>query len=207
MDFNQIYQLRDKDIKGAFNSCGTNIKIEHVNLFKGEIELKELLNYDYNFGTKLYDLINSGFAGIYLLSNKVINLLKENQISGWMTYPCNLFDKQKNEVLGYSLFSVKGRCGPIDRLKSERHIKQYTQTGKPVDILKGLYFEMDTWDGSDIFSPEGTLYTFVNEKVKEILIKNKVTNILFDRITDIETIQPKLGNDINPDLMKYFGFD
>jgi len=206
MNYNHIYQLSDNDSRDAFNACGSNSNIEHEKLFKGEVKLDILLNFRYNYGGEQYDLINTGFAGLYLFSDKVIKLLTDNKVKGWMTYPCMLFDKLGKEILGYSFFAVIGRCGPIDWQKSEMYLKQYTPTGRPAETYKGLYFGLDTWDGSDIFSPEGTLYTFISEDVKNILESNEVSNISFERITEIETLVPNKQMNIDPEIIKRLGW-
>jgi len=50
----------------------------------------------------------------------------------------------------------------------------------------------DTWDGSDLFLPEGTGYKFVTEEIKTALEKAKIRNIWFERITEIENEDAKL---------------
>jgi hypothetical protein len=50
----------------------------------------------------------------------------------------------------------------------------------------GLYFDLKTWDGSDIFVPESTGYTIVTEQVKIAIEKAKFKNIYFKRLTEFE---------------------
>ena len=77
-----------------------------------------------------------------------------------------------------------GRCGPIDNSRSE--IIQKRLPGGWVPHWKGLYFDPATWDGSDIFQPEGTGYILVVESVKRALVRAKVKNLVFKRLDEID---------------------
>jgi hypothetical protein len=63
-------------------------------------------------GKKLTDILDTGYAGLYLISDKLKTILHENNFTGWKIYPIKVFDKKKNEIEGYYGFSVVGVCGP-----------------------------------------------------------------------------------------------
>jgi hypothetical protein len=206
MNYNQIYDFRDRDARGAYNATEfTDIINDHVKVFKGDAVIHTAPKFEYHFGKNLYDLVAIGYASLYLLSDKVTNLLQEHQITGWKTYPAILYDKQGKEIEDYSIFSVTGRCGPIDWSKSKKFVKDpYVPGGSAADMLRGIYFDWDTWDGSDIFTAEGTLYTFVTQKIRDLLVKNKVTNILLNRITEIEMLAPStIPAEENPEVIAF----
>jgi len=46
--------------------------------------------------------------------------------------------------------------------------------------------ESSHWDGSDLFIAEGTLAIMCTEKIRNILVKNKVTNLIFERLDTME---------------------
>jgi hypothetical protein len=52
----------------------------------------------------------------------------------------------------------------------------------------GLRFAPETWDDSDVFSPEGTAWVLVTEAVRDALMKAKVRNMSLTRITEIEQL-------------------
>ena len=190
MEYNQIFELFDENLKGAFNAAPIYSNFDKYMLFRGEIYSREIYHFKHNIGKKLYDLANSGYAGLNLFSAKMIKILEDNNVTGWKTYPCILTNKKGDKIDDYYVFSVTGRCGPLDLSMSKKFLKQpYSPTGKPVDALKGLYFDINTWDKSDIFTPEGTMFSFVTRNLMEILVKEKVTNIKFEKITDIEVIK------------------
>lgn len=186
MDYSQFYLLSDKGLRGAYYVL-PETTLEDYKLFRGETDLDSPIRFYPNVGKKRYDLIGSGYAGLDLFSNRVINKLVEHKISGWKTYACEVYDWDNDLIEDYSLFSVTGRCSVIDYSKSEKIIIQpFTPQGKPTEGIRGLYFDLASWDGADIFTPESSKLTFVTEKVKRLFEKNRFTNIQFKRITEFE---------------------
>ena len=181
-------------------------------LFRGMVDNRDNNTpyiLQHNYGKNLYDIVSTGYAGLYLFSDKVINVLINNKITGWKTYPCILLDKNNKEVKGYSIFSVMGKCGSIDLSKSATLEKIIVEGGKPTKMLKGLYFDINTWDGSDVFSPEGTMFTFITRKVRNILLKENIPNILMSDIIDYEQISTddEFKNISDEEVLRLFGFN
>jgi len=119
-------------------------------------------------GSKTFDFLNSGYAGLNLVSKKIIELFNNNAISGWRSIPVRI---KGYETYDYFILTVTGRCSAINYEKSELFIKApFTPTGKPIEAKRGLYFDLISWDGSDVFTPENSMFTFVTEKVVKILL-------------------------------------
>ena len=160
--------------------------LDYTKVFRNEIIPKTVLKFAPSFGVKHFDLLNSGFAGVYLISEKIVELFRSNDLVGWNSIPVQI---QEFENLNYYLLTVEGRCSAIDYRRSETFLKKpYIPSGKPIEAKRGLYFDLESWDHSDVFTPENTRFTFITEKVKNILSANKVTNILLERITDFEIL-------------------
>ena len=98
----------------------------------------------------------------------------DNNITGWKGIPTVI---HKHEDLKYYILTVTGRCGPLDRSKTQIVDSTKLIHGQTVKANQGLFFPEDSWDGSDMFVSEYVNFTFVTEKVKTILEKNKVTNV------------------------------
>jgi len=187
MDFEKIYSLMCSYKRGSLIVTTNDLLKNSLELFKGESRPDGEIYFKRHMGKNVYDLIPTGFAYLYLVSEKVHDLLRSNKVSGWNTFPVKVFDSQKNEISGYYGFSVTGRCGPIDSSKSKKVNKPApTPYGKPYDALEGLYFLPGSWDGSEIFSPSNTAHTFVTEKVKELFEQERITNAEFEKITESE---------------------
>ncbi len=52
----------------------------------------------------------------------------------------------------------------------------------------GIHFWPETWDGSDLFSPEGTTLAVVVQRVRDVLEDASVTNVQFERLTEAEQL-------------------
>ncbi len=186
MKTEQFFVLSDKNSKGAFNAYINLEGMKTLSLFRGEIQATKPVNLSKINGNKLFDLISAG-NGMYLLRNKVFETFEVNKITGWGYIPSIIHVGKGENILDYGLLTVKGRCGPMDFSKSEIFIKQpFTPTGTALKVKRGLYFDQNTWDGSDIFTPENTLFTFITEQVKLILIEKKFTNLSIECLEDFE---------------------
>ena len=90
-------------------------------------------------------MINPGFIHLLLISDRFKNLLEENGITGWQTYPIELYDRKGNLGEGYNGFTIIGRAG--DMLTFDSPPEEFGYSPKS----EGYYFNVDLWDGTDIF--------------------------------------------------------
>lgn len=163
-------------------------------------EISFPVSFQQEYGSQYHDILDTGHANLYLVSNRLKETLEENEITGWKTFPISLKDRNNREIEGYSGFSVVGRCGFLDFDKSTVIEKKLVKDGVVGKYYKGLYFELEEWDGSDIFVPKGTRYFFTNKKTMNILKKAKISNLKFQYINEIEimdTIVKQLKKMIN----------
>lgn len=185
MTHTDVYVISEKDTRGAMTLV-PGLNADFYKLFKGEFIPEHVVECIPSLGSKTFDFLNSGYAGLYMVSKKIIELFNNNAISGWSSIPVRIKGYEGYE---YYLFTVTGRCSAIDYEKSEASIKApFTTTGRPVEAKRGLYFDLSSWDGSDVFTPEESMFTFVTEKVEKLLYKNKVTNLIIENITKFELL-------------------
>jgi hypothetical protein len=182
-----LYILKEKDISGSALAYSIDEKDTETRKLK--------FRFSDSFGNKYYDLIFQNVSS-FLFSSKIINLLLENNITGWKAYPAVIYDKKSNIIDGYSLFEVTGKCSTIDWNKSEKFKKQFVPNAPFADMLRGIYPDLSTWDGSDIFMVEGKLFMFVTEKIKSIFTKNKITNVEVIKSTEFEMLKPLLQTNL-----------
>jgi hypothetical protein len=186
MDYSHFYDF-GSDLKSyCLQVSATEIRDE-IPFVYGEVIVTHPVVFRYHSGGRVYDLVETGWASLYLLSDRVISALHQHQITGWKTYPATVYDKKSNLVPGFSIFAVTGRAGPIDNSMSEIIQKDPpVPEGNPYQVRKGRYFDLSTWDGSDIFILKNSLAIVVTEKVKNVLAPLKPKNIRLQPITDIE---------------------
>lgn len=136
-------------------------------------------------GKKFTDFLNTGYPNFYPISDNVLNLLVENNITGWKTYPIKVYDKFGSEIPGYHGLSITGRCKDVDlSLLNEKVDYQYIKDGPVYQYYKGFPLDLSTWDGSDMFLLSGTAYHFCTRKVYDIFKKNKISNIVYENVMD-----------------------
>jgi hypothetical protein len=133
------------------------------------------------------DLIGTTFAVPLLVSERVIALLRDEGFTGWSTYDVDLVGHDGAPIPGYYGLAIHGRCGPIDYDKSEE-IPTITPGGVSSHWF-GLYFDPDTWDGSDLFmSEDNSGFKFVVDEVKRAFEKAKIKNVEFTNLAEIERL-------------------
>lgn len=159
----------------------------HLQVFRGEVVPSGPLRFVRMMGSKPYDFLSTSLVSLVVVSNRVIELFRENGFTGWGTYPVLVRGKNGAEVDGYHGLIVSGHCGPIDRSMSERVWRDpRSPGGRPTEQWLGLYFRPESWDGSDIFSPAGTSFIFVVQKVRDALARAGLRNFGSKRATEHE---------------------
>ncbi len=145
------------------------------------------------FGKKFWDVVTAGQGLLLGISGRVVKLLQDNNITGCKFYPITIND---HEDLSYYLLTITGRCGAFDISKSKvmetiEYPESVIQNSNIVipkgkfSIMKGFHFPLESWDGSDFFTPEGGGDIIVTERVKDLLKKHKVTNVVLENIKDM----------------------
>ena len=176
----------------------TNGVSAHLNLIRGkyeEIDFAVLFKQD--SGKKLTDILDTGYVGLYLVSDRMKNILEENDVTGWKVFLIKLYDKKGNEVFGYHGFSVIGRCGPVDYEKSKIVEKPFVSGGPVCKFYKGLYIGLDSWDGSDFFLPGESCRSVITQKAADVLKKNKITNMQLYNLSEYETSVSNIKNSVS----------
>jgi hypothetical protein len=188
MEINEFFDFSSKLVSSTFQAGAIGIPKGA----QGELIMGEYAGIDFpvifmqEYGHKLTDILDTGYTSLCLISDRLKILLEENGFTGWKCFPIRLFDKKKNEVLGYHGFSITGRCGPIDRTKSTIIEKQRASGWPMRKFYKGLYIGLDTWDNTDFFIPKGSAWPIITKKVADVLKKNKITNLCMENLADIE---------------------
>ena len=130
-------------------------------------------------GKQMRDVLDNRNIRTYLISDRMRDLLIDNNITGWECYEIEMYDKKGNIVSGYNGFSVTGKCNDMVKIDFENIIKD-----KKRDYFeaKGAMFDIEKWDGSDIFRAGG--WRIITKKVYELFKKHKITAIEMTRMTD-----------------------
>lgn len=119
MEINDFYDFSNKPTSSTVQAHpiglkdDNNGKSSHFKLIKGDykgIDFPVVFKQEY--GKIFNDILGTGHAGFYLISNRMKTILEENNLTGWKVFPIKLYDKKNNEIIGYHGFSAAGRCSP-----------------------------------------------------------------------------------------------
>lgn len=195
MDINDFFDFRSKCVLSNFRAppilderkSGVDQLNDVYNLIRGNYNnIHFPVIFKQSDGKKINDVIDTEYASLYLISDRLKSILEENQFTGWKTFAIQLYDKKGNEVSGYHGLSVTGTCGPIDYEKSEIIEKRMTPQGPACRFYKGRYIGLDLWDGTDFFFPGEFRGIIITKKVAQVLQKNKITNVRLKNLADVE---------------------
>ena len=120
--------------------------------------------------------------GLYYLSQEVQSRLSSDAITGWSTYPIELYDKHGARVPGYAGMSVLGRCGELDLSRGRLGQPTNRKFAKHV----GLHFDEASWDKSDIFCPQGSCQVIVRKRVRDLFVRHSIDGIRFVGLSEVE---------------------
>ena len=131
-------------------------------------------------GKRMRDILDTRHPPLYLISDRFKVILEESYITGWKSYPIALFDKKGNRIEGYNGFSITGRAGKMQEFDQLPLEYGYSANAD------GYYFDVETWDGSDLFHAEGDMIDiFASERFIKVLVDNKITACEYCRLTDM----------------------
>lgn len=186
--FDRVFDLADPGSDRAFVASIDIPADAALPMLRGELRRITPIEGRWSIGRKKpSDVVWTTLALPVLLHQRVVDLLRKENITGWNSVPCMLRGPD-GELWPYAFLTVTGRCGPIDDGKSVKFDKQYP--GGVFPAWKGLYFDPESWDGSDVFMPAGDVgWIFVSERTKVVLDKARVSNISCTALDRVERMQ------------------
>ena len=189
--FSNFFVVEDPASKKAFRGHITNDIGDFGRLLRTEHLISHLDIENLEGGNEPGDLFWNRVTEPICVNQKVIDLFKENNLTGWTTIPTTVKSKAGKLILdNYFALTVHGRTDVIDYLKTSIVFKQ--MPGGKYPYFQGLYFDPKSWDGSDIFmtredvNGKYTAFIYVTKKFVDTFKKNKITNIKFVNFNDYE---------------------
>lgn len=135
------------------------------------------------------DLMGTDWATLLLMSHRLVDVLRAVSATGWSLFPVDLRAPGHGPVDGYHGLSVTGRTGPIKReLGRPVLLPPAAPGGNRVAGTLGWCFEPETWDGSDVFTPEGSEAFCVSTPVADALRRSELTGLRLERMSEFEMI-------------------
>lgn len=212
MDFNlrensPLYELNSKLLSSSLQVHPVGLKNITFNdgldaqwhLILGDYsQFKFPLRFHHAYGNKMTDILDTGWPGMYLISKFLKSTFIDQELTGWKTYPVEVFDNKGTKIEGYSGLSITGKTGPIDFTQSEIVQQRLVAHGPISKYYKGLYPKMEEWDGSDFFLANGYFGIIMTDRAASVFRKSRLSNVKVQPLEDIEmsdfTVQTALKN-------------
>lgn len=123
----------------------------------------------------------------FMIDSKLKGVLEKEQITGYELKDINIVGSYGFRDDGILEMVITGRAGHLQKLTGEEFEACSTcgRIRENIDELEGVGFDINKWDGSDIFLIDNFRgIPVVTQKVKDLLEKNKIKNIVFTNIKD-----------------------
>jgi hypothetical protein len=192
--YEKYYSVSDPASKKSYRGNILDKNGEFGKLRRGDYQPENLVITYLEGGEEPNDLFWSHVNDPFCISERVKDLMIHNKITGIKFIPTIVKNRNKKQnPTQYYTALITGRVDKIDYLNSD--IKFLKQDGwiKESAHFIGKRFDVESWDSSDFFmeraDKEGksTCFIYVSQKVVDLFKKNKISNILFERLSDYET--------------------
>ncbi len=125
----------------------------------------------------------------FLIDQKIKDLFQKNHITGYELKNIKIVGSDEFCEDGIQEMVITGRTGHLRKLTGEE-FKACSTCGNIIEKkggVVGVSFDINTWDGSDIFLIDNFVgIPIVTQKVKDLLEKNKIKNVSFINIKEKE---------------------
>lgn len=173
-------------------SGAVRLSVEHIadswGIFLGENVPKEAVVFRYDRGKTPFDFVFSDMSCLFVVSGRVVKLFEHEGVTGCSYYPVKFSGHKLGDLAecGYCGLSVVGRCGELDFARSKRVIlPPLGESSRPVAARLGYCFAEETWDGTDVFCPNGMTAIIVSKRVRELFALVDVTNAKLQPLEDV----------------------
>jgi hypothetical protein len=204
LGFDHFYLLEDpvsnSYFRGDFDST-----LDPLRITRGEDTTTMPIPVRWDMGQSTpSDIIWTTSAHPIIVQQRVVDLLKHHNLTGWRTYPVSVFDKSDQLHGNYAGLQIIGRCGPEILSRATVELKRYPGGWFPHFV--GHYFDEATWDGSDLFmhttDAKGRVsgHIVVSERVHEGFTRAGIRNVTFTRLTEV-SVSASIYKTSRPDLL------
>ena len=188
VDYSKFYEFRDP-LQSRPYRLVDRLPIETLHgarghlLAHGKFDLGEPLQFDADSGGRATDVLWSQMVLLFCVSGRLVRLLEENEITGWSTFPVQVYDRKGALLPDYHGCAVTGGICDQDFDRSVPFDKE--MPGGYYTHYRGLYFYESQWNGSDMFWI-GAGIPVCSDKVYRLFKKYKIGNIRFTPLTECE---------------------
>ncbi len=182
-----FYELSAARDHGCLQLEGWDGQFDFWGLVRGDAVIDRLLKIRRKVGSGIRHIMGAGGSDLYVISQDVRDALTAHAITGWKTYATEI-RLSRTETLGnYAMLAITGRCGPLDFWRGDQVKRPNYRPGKPpVTYQRGLWFDIASWDGSDLVLPGERAHILCTERVRMALAPFTGKNLTFTPLPDVE---------------------
>jgi hypothetical protein len=156
-------------------------------LFSGSVRptKRNPIRFQITSGKNPCDFMAGSFSPV--ITERLVQLLKKERITGWKPYPVEVYDQKGQQVSEqFHGFSITGRGGPQDVTRGvESVFTEDDGTKKPMR-MSALYFDLNNWDGSDLFIIDDSYWLLATPRAIEVFESAKVTGWKPKKLTEVK---------------------
>jgi hypothetical protein len=190
-DFARFHTLTDSN-RGPWAEPSERIA-DALALLRGEWVPQRPLDFTLDRKREPKDLLLGGPPSVCLVSDAFVAALEGAGASGWATYPIVLRRRGGEPIAGYQGLSVVGRAGRPSYASSELFMGRPFTVGPAVPMVRGMGFDLASWDGSDVFLLETTAHVIVTSPIRDAVKRAKLGNVSFERLSEKENMTSTIG--------------
>lgn len=189
LDFWRFYTLEDPLAAQPLrvNHEGDHLTIEQaIQLFRGKWKPDSPIKLSAYQGGQATDFLWSCLPPLVCISQRVVDVLQTNNITGWSTYTVEVYGRKGELLPGYHGFAVTGGDCRRDRSRSLILTRRAALGGELYHVYSKLFFLEEDWDGSDIFWVKSFGGIVVTDKVRKTFRRAKVKNAKLTPLPNVE---------------------
>lgn len=139
------------------------VDYDDVALKRSPSTIKDNNLFDIYKGKKAFDALPYCDSVNWVFSEKVKNIFEDNNVTGIVFYPIEI-NKLEEKYFGFYITGKAGKILNVDDMDMP-------------PMFEPIEFNVDEWDGSDVFLFENSGMRCITEKVKLLIEENNLSNI------------------------------
>jgi hypothetical protein len=124
----------------------------------------------------------------FIVSGRVLEEWRRLGFTGWSSVPCIVSGRGKRAFPDFHFLVVTGRCAPVDFNRGKLVDVQFPYGTLP--MREGLFFEADSWDGSDVFMAPNYGAIFVTDRVRKSLARLSASAVSPRALSSYQLLEP-----------------
>ena len=143
LDFSRFYELKDpltnRPLRITVRGYNDWVNSDFAwKLFRGQVSSEQPIQLGGYRGGQVTDFLWSDLVHMVCITDRVVEILGAKEVTGWMTYPVEVYGRKGEPLPGYHGFAVTGSECRRDRSRSQILTRQAVPGENPSMSIKGF---------------------------------------------------------------------